>query len=182
VSELLIKLNKIEIHRDVRKEKIVREIISHILQSKYSLVDMDDQRPWGAFFRLGNEDADSFVEEFFNDLTASEARLGNNDAELSPKILLVSPGNRLSWQYHERRAERWAFIHGGAYHKSETDEQGEVILAESKHEIQFSPGERHRLIGNIENYTVVAEIWQHTKPQHLSDESDIIRLHDDFGR
>ena len=31
-------------------------------------------------------------------------------------------------------------------------------------------------------FAVVAEIWQHTDPEHPSDEDDIIRLQDDFGR
>jgi hypothetical protein len=42
-------------------------------------------------------------------------------------------------------------------------------------------GERHRLIG-LENYSVVAEIWQHTDVNDPSDEDDIIRVQDDFGR
>jgi hypothetical protein len=29
---------------------------------------------------------------------------------------------------------------------------------------------------------MVAEIWQHTDPNHPSDEDDIVRLQDDFGR
>ena len=41
--------------------------------------------------------------------------------------------------------------------------------------------ERHRLIG-LDDYSVVAEIWQHTDPNNPSDEDDIIRVQDDFGR
>jgi hypothetical protein len=29
---------------------------------------------------------------------------------------------------------------------------------------------------------VIAEIWQHTDANHPSDEDDIIRVQDDFGR
>jgi len=29
---------------------------------------------------------------------------------------------------------------------------------------------------------LVAEIWQHTDPKHPSNEEDIVRLQDDFGR
>jgi len=28
----------------------------------------------------------------------------------------------------------------------------------------------------------VAELWRHLDPQHPSDEEDIVRLQDDFGR
>ena len=42
-------------------------------------------------------------------------------------------------------------------------------------------GERHRLIG-LNKTSVVAEIWQHTDATHPSDEDDIIRVQDDFGR
>jgi hypothetical protein len=39
---------------------------------------------------------------------------------------------------------------------------------------------RHRLIG-LDDFGVVAEIWQHTDAIP-SDEEDIIRVQDDFGR
>mgnify|MGYP003350752161 CR=1 FL=1 len=43
-------------------------------------------------------------------------------------------------------------------------------------------GERHRLIGTKEGWGMVAEIWQHTVPDHPSDESDIVRLQDDYRK
>jgi|TARA_B110001469_G_scaffold74738_1_gene70919 mannose-6-phosphate isomerase len=42
-------------------------------------------------------------------------------------------------------------------------------------------GEGHRLIG-LDYYCVVADIWQHTDGDHPSDEEDIIRVQDDFGK
>jgi len=48
-------------------------------------------------------------------------------------------------------------------------------------QIVLEQGERHRLIG-LDDYCVVAEIWQHTDANHPSDEDDIIRVQDDFGR
>jgi hypothetical protein len=42
-------------------------------------------------------------------------------------------------------------------------------------------GERHRLIG-LDGWGIVAEIWQHTNAQQPSDEDDIVRVQDDFGR
>jgi mannose-6-phosphate isomerase-like protein (cupin superfamily) len=131
---------------------------------------------------LANSDADTFVNEFFPGLDPAEARLGNEDAELSPKILLVSPAQRLSWQHHDRRAERWAFVTTGGYHKSTTDDQGELHSAKSGEVVQFAQGERHRLVGAIGHYTLVAEIWQHVDNDHPSDEADIVRLQDDYDR
>ena len=48
-------------------------------------------------------------------------------------------------------------------------------------QIVLQQGERHRLIG-LDETSVVAEIWQHTDANHPSDEDDIIRVQDDFGR
>ena len=47
--------------------------------------------------------------------------------------------------------------------------------------IRLKKGERHRLVG-LEDFCVVAEIWQHTDSNNPSDENDIIRVQDDFGR
>lgn len=46
---------------------------------------------------------------------------------------------------------------------------------------QFEAGERHRLVG-LDNWGVVAEIWQHTDPNEPSKEEDIVRLSDNYGR
>ena len=48
-------------------------------------------------------------------------------------------------------------------------------------QIVIEQGERHRLIG-LNETSIVAEIWQHTDANHPSDENDIIRVKDDFGR
>lgn len=175
-------LKNIDASKNVQKETIVREVVEAITSSGYQLVEQDDSRPWGAFFRLANNNADTFVQEFFQGLDPAAARLGNEHTELSPKILLVSPEQRLSWQYHDRRAERWAFVTPGGYYKSLTDEQGDLHSAESGDVVQFSQGERHRLTGVIGHYTLVAEIWQHAYKGQPSDEADIIRLQDDYSR
>ena len=47
--------------------------------------------------------------------------------------------------------------------------------------ISLEQGERHRLLG-LHDWGVVAEIWMHTDPSNPSDEEDIVRLQDDFGR
>ena len=182
MTELTQRLQNLDLQPNRPSVELNQEVASVLQEFGYEIALNDYQRPWGGFNQLANENADAFIEEFFPGLTPEEARLGHADFALSPKILLVKPENRLSWQYHDRRAERWAYLTEGAYNKSLTDEQGEQIVAQAGEVVQFAQSERHRLVGAIGHYTLVAEIWQHTNPDELSDESDIIRLADDYSR
>lgn len=148
----------------------------------YHFSDIDEGRPWGAFYRIEDQEADRFLAEFFPGIDPLEARLGRQELVLSPKILVVCPAQRLSWQYHEHRAERWRFLTTGGYYKSLTNEQGDLESAVAGDVVQFDTGERHRLVGSQATYTLVAEIWQHTDPSHPSEEHDIIHLADDYNR
>ena len=182
MSELFKELSNIDVGGNINKEALLGEVSEAMEANGYTIEDVDAGRPWGAFLRFKNDEADSFVEDFFPDINPIEARLGDPDAELSPKILIVSPEQRLSWQYHERRAERWAFITDGKYDKSANDEEQGVIDIHSGESVQFTPLERHRLMGRVAAYTLVAEIWQHTDPSNPSSEDDIIRISDDYKR
>jgi len=64
---------------------------------------------------------------------------------------------------------------------SDTDVEGELTVLNDDDFIKMDKGERHRLIG-LNSWGVVAEIWQHTDQDNPSDEEDIVRLQDDFGR
>lgn len=176
------KLYNVTITPEDSKVEVVRRIQDLIESSGYTAVEVNDDKPWGAYFRLKSDQANEFVQEFFSELSPEEARLNIPNAELSPKILLVSPGQRLSWQYHDRRAERWAFLTDGAYNKSTTDDPGETMMVKPGEVIQFAQSERHRLIGASKAYTIVAEIWQHVDGNNPSDEDDITRLSDDYSR
>jgi mannose-6-phosphate isomerase len=48
-------------------------------------------------------------------------------------------------------------------------------------QITLKQGERHRLMG-LSGWAVIAEIWQHTDANKPSNEYDIVRVQDDFGR
>lgn len=101
---------------------------------------------------------------------------------MSPKILVVAPFKRLSWQYHHRRSEIWRIIKGQAgVVRSNFDSEHELEIFNVGATVRLLQGERHRLVG-IEDYAVIAEIWQHTDVTNPSDEKDIVRLQDDFGR
>lgn len=182
MSDTRLTLQQLIISPTADKLKTVSKIQNILEDAGYKIAERDDQRPWGAFLRLENNQAETFIQEFFPGLTLQEAQLGIANADLSPKILLVAPGQRLSWQYHDRRAERWAFLTDGAYFKSETDEQGNPVTAISGDVVQFGKGERHRLVAQADAYTVVAEIWQHSDPVRPSNEDDIVRLADDYKR
>jgi mannose-6-phosphate isomerase len=47
--------------------------------------------------------------------------------------------------------------------------------------VSLKKGERHRLVG-VEEWGIIAEIWQHTDIKNPSNEDDIVRVQDDFGR
>ena len=139
----------------------------------------DLNRPWGGFFVLDENQAQEFANIYFEGLDVEPLRIGG---KLSPKILIVMPGARLSWQYHSRRAEIWRVIEGPVgIVRSATDEEGELVSFNAGETIVLEKGERHRLIG-LENWGVVAEFWQHTDPDHPSDEDDIVRVQDDYAR
>lgn len=176
------KLTSIDLSTTRTSWQVNKQIASILAAEGFTIALHDYDRPWGGFNQLSNEDANRFIELFFPGLSPEAARLGNETLELSPKVLVVAPGQRLSWQYHHRRAERWAYITDGGYFKSLDDMQGELHFAEKGEVVQFEKGERHRLVGAADHFTVVAEIWQHTDVDQLSDEDDIVRLEDDYKR
>lgn len=164
------------------KQQLTADVVASLEDAGYEVVEVNIEKPWGSYVRIRNDQADDFVYEFFPGLSPEEARLGMDNAELSPKILIVSPGQRLSWQYHHRRAERWRFLTTGSYNKSLDDKPGEAIVAEAGDVVQFEKSERHRLNGIEGSYVVVAEIWQHVDSTAPSNEDDIVRLYDDYSR
>lgn len=164
------------------KEKLINKVVTDLETKGYRVEEVNGSKPWGGYIRLSGSDADTFIGEYFSGLTPQEARLGVVGLELSPKILIVSPGQRLSWQYHHRRAERWVFLTPGGFHVSDTDDEGELQSVEAGYDLQIAKGQRHRLISDRHNYTVVAEIWQHVDSEDPSNENDIVRLQDDYQR
>ena len=145
----------------------------------FNVIYRDENRPWGGFFVIDDAQAQQFADAYFDGLEADSLKISG---KLSPKILIVAPNTRLSWQYHHRRAEIWQVVTGTVGIKtSETDAEGELKEYHPKNQIKLKQGERHRLIG-LNDWGVVAEIWQHTDAENPSDENDIIRIQDDFGR
>ena len=145
----------------------------------FSVVFHDFERPWGGFLVIDETQAQEFSNKFFKGLDVNTLKIGG---ELSPKILIVKPAARLSWQYHNRRAEIWQVYKGSVgIIRSDSNLENEMKVHNEGDQIVIEQGDRHRLIG-LNETSIVAEIWQHTDTNHPSDEDDIIRVQDDFGR
>jgi len=170
---------KLELSEKKTKPEVFKDIENFLTEQKLRVASKDFERPWGGFFVLDEGQAEQFGKLFFPGIKISDLKIGG---KLSPKILVVQPNKRLSWQYHFRRAEIWKLVAGDAgIVTSLTDEEGPVNKLILEKEIRLTQGQRHRLVG-LNNWGVVAEIWQHTDAQKPSDENDIVRLQDDFGR
>jgi len=173
------KWNKVELELYSEKEEVLSAVNDWINELGFSVSETDFRKPWGAYWKIDDEQIMSFLETFFPD------KLSELDSteSLSPKFLLVGPGERLSWQYHLRRSEDWRVLEGSVEVKSSIfDEEPEVgIHLSTGDSISFGCGERHRLIG-ANGWGLVAEIWTHTDKDSPSDEKDIVRLQDDYLR
>jgi mannose-6-phosphate isomerase len=169
----------ITLSNNLDKTAVFNQIATVLKKDNISVIKRDQTRPWGGFFVIDENQANAFAAKFFPHLEMAEIQITN---KLSPKILVVAPNKRLSWQFHYRRAEIWKVIGGTVGVKTNnTDEEGEIQELSPGNFIQLDKGERHRLIG-LDSWGIVAEIWQHTDPKNPSDEDDIVRLQDDFGR
>ncbi len=162
------------------KEAVMKSIESYLGEVNLTIASRDFTRPWGGFFVIEESLADRFIKLYFPHLQVSDLSIAG---KLSPKILVVAPAQRLSWQYHHRRAEIWKLIGGVAgVVTSETDAEGPLKKLAIEEIIQLKQGQRHRLVGLPEGWGVIAEIWRHTDANNPSDENDIVRVQDDFGR
>jgi mannose-6-phosphate isomerase len=162
------------------KEDVMKSIESYLSEVDLTIASRDFSRPWGGFFVIDEALAERFIKLYFPHLKVSDLAI---TGKLSPKILVVTPAQRLSWQYHHRRAEIWKLISGVAgVVTSETDAEGPLKKLAIGEIIQLKQGQRHRLVGLPEGWGVIAEIWRHTDAKNPSDENDIVRVQDDFGR
>ena len=151
-----------------------------LIKSKgFKVISKDFERPWGGFLVIDEDQAQDFSNQFFKGLDVKTLKIGG---KLSPKILIIKPKARLSWQYHHRRAEIWRVFKGECgIIRSDTDMENQMKIYNEGDQIKLKQGERHRLIG-LDEYCLVAEIWQHTDKNNPSNEQDIVSVQDDFGR
>lgn len=174
-------LNNMELNLSgITDKKEVFQVIRKSLESAgFTIINSDDTRPWGGFFVIDESQSQKFIDYFFKDVPDSDKQ---SSGKISPKILVVEKDKRLSWQYHHRRAELWKVISGKVgVLTSDTDQEGSLQTKNEGDIITLKQGERHRLIG-LKDWGVLSEIWKHTDKDHPSDEEDIVRVQDDFGR
>lgn len=167
----------IQEHAD--KQEAIANVESLISGLGFVVAETDFTKPWGAYFRLENTEAERFIDTYFSDIKDQFETFEG----LSPKYLLVAPGERLSWQYHFNRAEHWRVLQGTVGVKlADGDTEPETYEEKTEGElVQFPALKRHRLIG-LQDWGVVVEIWQHINPEQASDEADIVRVADDYKR
>lgn len=90
------------------------------------------------------------------------------------KQITVNPGQRLSYQYHEKRKEQWTIVLGSAT----------IILDDEKYfrykgqSIHIPLGAKHRIINETDEPLVFIEV----QTGESFEEEDIIRIDDDYGR
>ena len=142
----------------------------------FNIIGHDFNRPWGGFLLIDESQSKEFISKFISN---EDLKIEN---KVSPKILIVNPNSRLSWQYHYRRKEIWkVFKNEVGVIKSTDNNETEMKIFNEGDGIELQKEERHRLIG-LSDFGIVAEIWIHTDPANPSDENDIVRLQDDYAR
>jgi mannose-6-phosphate isomerase len=109
-----------------------------------------ETRPWGEFFVLSDE------------------------ATHKVKRIVVRPGQRLSYQRHQRRAEHWFVVSGLA----QVTLDGVVRTVAPGEAIDIPRGAAHR----IENEGVDDVVFIEVQHGDYFGEDDITRLDDDYGR
>jgi len=70
------------------------------------VANVETNKPWGGFIVIDDESTKQFIDTYFLSQNTDQKD------KLSPKILVVEPDKRLSWQYHFRRGELWRVIKG----------------------------------------------------------------------
>ena len=156
--------------------RFYENIKSEVKNLGFSIILEDFNRPWGGFFQIDQRQSQKFVH------TLISKEINVNSLKISPKILIVEPNQRLSWQFHNRRKEIWKVYRNEiGVIRSLTNFENDLIIKKEGEVIHFDNKERHRLVG-LDKIGVVAEIWIHTDLNNPSDENDIVRISDDYKR
>lgn len=90
------------------------------------------------------------------------------------KRILVQPGQRLSYQTHEHRAEHWTVVTGAATCLID----GKTSKAGPGQSVDIETGQAHRITNAEDEPLVIIEVQR----GHYTGEDDIVRLQDDYGR
>jgi mannose-6-phosphate isomerase len=133
-----------------RYQRCLSKILRTTIRLDPSMNHNFENRPWGTFWVL--EDADTH----------------------KVKRIQVNPGKRLSYQYHNHRAEIWSIISGVATVTLE----GIVQEYQPGEVVRIPLGAKHRVANDQEEPLIIIEVQYGT----YFGEDDIIRLEDDYAR
>lgn len=120
------------------------------MPNRGSILPEENNRPWGHYQILADE------------------------ADHKVKRITVLPGNRLSLQRHQHRAEHWYIIRGNAIVTLE-DKQLSLGPGDS---VNIASGALHRIMNASNEEIIFIEV----QTGSYFGEDDIERLQDDFGR
>lgn len=109
-----------------------------------------EQRPWGEF----------------------EVLLDTNYTKV--KQITVNPGQKSSYQYHEKRREHWTIVKGSATIIS----NNEKIFRYEGESVCIPLGVKHRIMNETNEPLILIEVQTGT----YFGEDDIVRLGDEYGR
>jgi len=96
------------------------------------------------------------------------------DKKFKIKKIEVNPGQRLSYQYHNKRSETWTIISGIA-HVTINDKVSELMAGDS---ITIPLKAKHR----VENKGLNNLIFIEVQTGSYFGEDDIVRIEDDYNR
>lgn len=99
--------------------------------------------------------------------------IATGDAHVVKRIT-VSPGQRLSLQYHHHRSEHWTVVEGTA----EATVDGAVHVLRYGEHVHIAKGAKHRIANPGPDRLVFVEV----QVGETLDENDIVRVSDDYGR
>ena len=130
--------------------KLVVEALKADADSSLTELPATVHRPWGTYATLRREDG------------------------YQVKRITVAPAQKLSLQFHHKRAEHWVVTQGKAIVQI-----GDEEFETGPGEYRYIPlGEKHRLTNISENELVLIEV----QVGDYLGEDDIVRLDDDYGR
>jgi len=114
------------------------------------MTEDESRRPWGRYEILSESDSHKV------------------------KTIWVTPGKRLSYQRHEKRAEHWFIIQGDA----RITLNGDIFEMGAGDSLDIEVGDLHR----IENIGAEDVVFVEVQTGTYFGEDDIERVEDDFGR
>ena len=127
-----------------------RERRSKNYLGEVKMAEDESQRPWGRYEILSESDSHKV------------------------KTIWVTPGKRLSYQRHEKRAEHWFIIQGDA----RITLNGDIFEMGAGDSLDIEVGDLHR----IENIGSEDVVFVEVQTGTYFGEDDIERVEDDFGR